>query len=334
MILNLRFNVRWPLFFAHLCVLYCLFSFCSIVRADELHLKDGRVIEAEEIWETGETIWYRKGKLINSVAKTEVLKITKPKPPAASENPNAEAATPVKAKSKIAPVAENSAKTESKSALPAELNEPNGPNEKDTRKIARIFLKGGVQIDADSVWESGDRVGYHLGKMQTFIDRSEVERIVRDVSITEQKPADDLKLRYTTGNRGLDQLILMNADKHGVDPTLIYLVMREESRFNYRAVSRVGARGLMQLMPETARRLGVRNIHDPVENVDAGSRYLRNLLEMFNGDLNLALAGYNAGENAVLKFGRRVPPYRETLNYVWRINTAYRHSLLLERKQK
>ncbi|MBK7597895.1 MAG: lytic transglycosylase domain-containing protein [Acidobacteria bacterium] len=83
----------------------------------------------------------------------------------------------------------------------------------------------------------------------------------------------------------------------------------------------------MQLMPGTARRLGVRNINDPVENVDAGTRYLRTLLEMFDGDVNLALAAYNAGEDAVLRYGRRIPPYRETRNYVWRINAAYRRSM-------
>ena len=103
--------------------------------------------------------------------------------------------------------------------------------------------------------------------------------------------------------------------------------MREESGFNHRAVSRAGARGLMQLMPGTAQRLGVRNIHDPFENVEAGTRYLRSLLEMFNGDVNLALAAYNAGEDAVLRYGRRIPPYRETMNYVWRINTAYRRAV-------
>jgi soluble lytic murein transglycosylase-like protein len=129
-------------------------------------------------------------------------------------------------------------------------------------------------------------------------------------------------------------LIIQSGDKYDIDPTLIYLVMREESRFNHRAVSRAGARGLMQLMPGTAARLGVRNIHDPVENVDAGTRYLRTLLEMFNGDVNLALAAYNAGEGAVLRHGRRIPPYRETINYVWRINTAYRRAMAANRDKR
>ncbi len=103
--------------------------------------------------------------------------------------------------------------------------------------------------------------------------------------------------------------------------------MREESGFNYRAVSHVGARGLMQLMPATARQLGVRNIHDPVENVEAGTRYLKNLVTLFAGDVNLALAAYNAGEDAVRRYGRRVPPFRETQSYVRRINAAYRHAV-------
>lgn len=307
MIFNLRFHWRAVLLLAG--ILLCGPS----ASADELHLKDGRVIDAEEVWETGDTLWYRRGKVINSIAKAEVLRITRPR--AAAEAPAAPAAN---AKPALPAALSGAVKTESASGSVESV---------DARKVARIFLNDGTQIDADNVWESESRVGYRLGKMQTFIDRADVERIVHDISIVEQTPVPNSPLRYSTGHRGLDYLISLNAEKYGVDPTLIYLVMREESRFNYRAVSHVGARGLMQLMPGTARRLGVTNIHDPVQNVEAGTRYLRSLLDMFNGDLNLALAGYNAGENAVLKYGRRVPPYRETMNYVWRINTAYRRSL-------
>ncbi len=291
--------------------------FAAVACADELHLKDGRVIEAEEIWEVGDAIWYRRGKIIASCAKADVVRITKPKPVA-----TAEAASPSNPKAKVtSPVDESS-----KSANGEEVV---------TRKISRIILKGGTQIDADAVWEDSDRIGYRLGKMQTFVDRSDVERVIREVTISEQKPpASNSNLRYTTGHRGLDNLITYSADKYGLDATLVYLVMREESGFNHRAVSRVGARGLMQLMPGTAGKLGVRNIHDPVQNVDAGTRYLRTLLEMFNGDVNLALAAYNAGENAVLKYGRRIPPYRETMNYVWRINTAYRRAMAANQNGK
>ncbi len=276
---------------------------CVPARADELHLRDGRVVQAEDSWEVGESIWYRQGKLIASFPKAEVVRITKSAP--------ADAPKPAPV-----PVAKS---------MPGEAGKF---AEVETRQVMRIYLKGGLTIDADAIWEAQDRVGYRLGKMQTFVDRADVERIARNVEILEEKAAQTPRtLRYSTGHRGLDQLIVYNADRYGVDPTLIYLVMQAESGFNHRAVSRVGARGLMQLMPETARRLGVRNIHDPIQNVDAGTRYLRTLLEMFNGDLNLALAAYNAGENAVIKYGRRVPPYRETLNYVWRINTAYRRAM-------
>ena len=96
-----------------------------------------------------------------------------------------------------------------------------------------------------------------------------------------------------------------------------------ESAFNPNALSRAGASGLMQLMPDTARRYGVRNIFDPVENVHGGVRYLKDLLAMFNGDMKLALAGYNAGENAVIRAGNRVPPYPETQNYVPKVIDIY-----------
>jgi Transglycosylase SLT domain len=302
-----------------LCLGACLFLIIPVARADEPHLKDGRVIEAEEIWELGDAIWYRQGKIIASFAKTEVVRITKPKPePAANTSPNPS----LPGARILSPAGRGAGST-------------NG-DEVVSRKISRIILKGGTQIDADAVWpadwEDSDRVGYRLGKIQTFIDRSDVERVIRDVAINERKaPSSNSSLPYTTDHQWLDQLIKSSGDKYGIDPLLIYLVMREESRFNHRAVSRAGARGLMQLMPATAAKLGVRNIHDPGENVDAGARYLRTLLEMFNGDVNLALAAYNAGEGAVLKYGRRIPPYRETTNYVWRINTAYRRAMAADR---
>ena len=99
--------------------------------------------------------------------------------------------------------------------------------------------------------------------------------------------------------------------------------MEQESHFNPRAVSRAGARGLMQLMPGTARRFGVRDVHDPAQNIDGGTRYLKELMGMFDGRVDLVLAGYNAGEGAVMRYGRRVPPYAETRNYVKRIGARY-----------
>lgn len=112
------------------------------------------------------------------------------------------------------------------------------------------------------------------------------------------------------------------AKTHGVDAHLVDLVIRMESGYNPNAVSAKGARGVMQLMPSTAIRYGVRNSFDPLENIRGGVRYFRDLLQRFNSDLTLALAAYNAGPEAVVKHGG-VPPYRETRNYVRSILQAY-----------
>ena len=114
--------------------------------------------------------------------------------------------------------------------------------------------------------------------------------------------------------------------QHGVDPRLVAAVVRRESAWNENAVSRVGASGLMQLMPDTARFLGVRNVFDPQQNIQGGTRYLRTLLDTFNGDLDLALAAYNAGPGAVQKY-RGVPPYRETQAYVAAVRGNYEAAL-------
>lgn len=112
------------------------------------------------------------------------------------------------------------------------------------------------------------------------------------------------------------------SEKHGVDPDLVRRLVRQESSGNRRAVSPKGASGLMQLMPATAKSLGVKNIFDPDENIDGGVRYLRQQLDEF-GDVSLALAAYNAGPAAVRKYGRKVPPYRETQDYVKKIGSGY-----------
>ena len=131
---------------------------------------------------------------------------------------------------------------------------------------------------------------------------------------------------WTTGNRGIDNLIRLNGQRYGVDPYLIYCVIRQESGFRTGATSPVGAMGLMQLMPGTAARYGVANAYDPAQSIRGGTRYLADLLRLFGGRVELALAGYNAGEGAVLKYGRRVPPYAETQNYVRTIGARYAQS--------
>jgi len=127
---------------------------------------------------------------------------------------------------------------------------------------------------------------------------------------------------FTTGDSTVDGFIVDSGTRNGVDPVLLYAIMHQESTFKKRALSPKGASGLMQLMPPTARRFGVTKIWDPRQNIEGGARYMRFLLNYF-GDVRLALAGYNAGEGAVEKYGRRIPPYQETQEYVRRIYRRY-----------
>jgi soluble lytic murein transglycosylase-like protein len=129
---------------------------------------------------------------------------------------------------------------------------------------------------------------------------------------------------WTTGDNQIDTLIQYYGNEFSVDPYLIYCVMSQESRFHTSATSPKGARGLMQLMPATAARYGVSNPNSAAQNIMGGAHYLKDLSELFNGKLELVLAGYNAGENAVIKFGYAIPPYSETQQYVRLISERYR----------
>jgi soluble lytic murein transglycosylase-like protein len=121
------------------------------------------------------------------------------------------------------------------------------------------------------------------------------------------------------------EIVKAVAAKYNVDADLITSVIAAESNFDPKAVSKRNARGLMQLLPETAARFGVQNIFDPQENIDAGTHYLRDLLQRFNNDLVLSLAAYNAGPEKVQQFGT-VPPYRETVSYIRRVKRSYEKS--------
>jgi soluble lytic murein transglycosylase-like protein len=139
-----------------------------------------------------------------------------------------------------------------------------------------------------------------------------------------KKAASGIPGRHiSSGNPAIDALAYDAAARYHLDPCLILSVMHAESAYNRSAVSPKGASGLMQLMPATAVRFGVKNLFDPKENIIGGANYLRWLLDRFGGDVRLALAGYNAGEGAVELYGYRIPPFLETQSYVQLIYSRY-----------
>jgi soluble lytic murein transglycosylase-like protein len=126
----------------------------------------------------------------------------------------------------------------------------------------------------------------------------------------------------TSGDPELDRIIFEAGEKQGVDPRFIHAVIWQESKYKVEARSHAGAQGLMQLMPATAKRFGCHDVNDPAENITAGTKYLSWLLKRFAGNVELALAGYNAGEGSVDKYDG-IPPYSETQNYVKIISKRY-----------
>lgn len=130
------------------------------------------------------------------------------------------------------------------------------------------------------------------------------------------RPAVDM------GRDGVEKIVREAADRHSVDPALVRAVIETESNWNPRAYSHKGAGGLMQLIPTTAQRYGAYDVFDPKQNIDAGVKHLKRLLERYNGNLDLALAAYNAGEGAVDRV-HGIPAYRETRNYVQKVQNAY-----------
>lgn len=141
-----------------------------------------------------------------------------------------------------------------------------------------------------------------------------------------------IEYRYFQQNRRqLTPLIRQQARRYKVDPSLVMAVIHAESAYDKNAISRAGAVGLMQLMPATAKRFGVSNRNDATQNIQGGVRYLRYLLELFNFNIRLTLAAYNAGESAVKKYDNKIPPYKETQHYVKKVLLYYQNYLSGER---
>ena len=178
-----------------------------------------------------------------------------------------------------------------------------------------LVLRNGARMNVSSYELRGDRYRVQIDGGWAEIAASSVVAIEPE-EIFVAAP----KMPLTQAPFG--ELIRKSAEKYGVDVDLVFSVVAAESNFNPKAVSRRNARGLMQLLPETAKRLGVRDIYDPAQNIDGGTRYLRDLLKLYEGDLALTLAAYNAGPGAVQRYGR-IPPYHETIAYVRAIRKTY-----------
>jgi LysM repeat protein len=189
--------------------------------------------------------------------------------------------------------------------------------------VTWIYLADGARLRVDEVREVADGAWYNRGNLSIFLAKERIARIER---VDPDAESGDWKQHgWSSGNTLIDQLIRTNATRVGIDPYLVFLVIEQESHFRTRIISPKGAQGLMQLMPGTARRYGVSRPFDAGENIRGGTQYLKELLSMFKGRVDLALASYNAGEGRVLDYGNRVPPFKETQNYVKRISSRYRN---------
>jgi len=178
-----------------------------------------------------------------------------------------------------------------------------------------VVLRGGVRLNVTGYEILGDRYRLHLkgGTAEVLADDVvgiEPEEIFEPV----EEPLSD--------KTPFERIIRTAADRYRLDADLIHCVIAIESNFDPKAVSPKNARGLMQLMPQTATQFGVKDVFDPEQNVNAGTKYLRQLIDKYN-NLTLALAAYNAGPERVDQYGRRVPPYLETMKYVQRIAKSY-----------
>jgi len=184
-----------------------------------------------------------------------------------------------------------------------------------TLRAEYVVLRSGQRLRVTGYQLLGDKYRLQMAGGVVEIAAEDVVAIEPEDSFTPLPAKAIVKPPYR-------ELIEAAAARYNVDADLITSVIAVESNFDPKALSRKNARGLMQLLPETAARLGVQDIYDPQENINAGTRYLRELLEKYNNNLTLALAAYNAGPDRVEQYGR-VPPFTETLSYVRRVKRGY-----------
>lgn len=191
---------------------------------------------------------------------------------------------------------------------------------------AAIFLLGcglSPSLWADVYAYTDTDGGLSLSNMQTDERYTLMVEEPKPAVVAEPAPAPSPAPPVLARKAGYERVVEDVSRSYGVESALLHAVISVESRYNPKAVSHRGATGLMQLMPATAKRYGVANAFDPAQNIKGGARYLRDLLELFDNNMSLALAAYNAGEQAVFRHGKRIPPYRETRNYVSKVLNYY-----------
>ena len=252
---------------------------------------DGQTLDVDDAWKSGESFWIKRNGTSQMLSR------------------------PVKR-------VEDRFKNQPEATVVAAPPKPPPPREP---LRTWIYLNDGARLRVDEVREVSDGAWYNRGKLSIFLAKDRIARIeVEDPNVSAGEDWKDHG--WSSGNLAIDQMIKDNGSRFGVDPYLVFLVIEQESQFHTRARSPKGAQGLMQLMPGTARRFGVSKPYDPAQNVRGGTQYLKQLLTMFNGQVDLALASYNAGEGRVLDYGNRVPPFKETREYVKKISTRYRNN--------
>jgi soluble lytic murein transglycosylase-like protein len=192
--------------------------------------------------------------------------------------------------------------------------------------LLTLFISNEVVADIYKFTDTDGRVYYTDEPRHSLYKRIIKSKTFRYSNINNSNTNNyHTKVRTFSGanKKRFAELIEQAANRYQVDAKLVHAVIQTESAYNSSAQSPAGAVGLMQLMPDTARRFGVSDRNDPDQNVDGGTRYLKHLINMFNPNLDLAVAAYNAGENAVIRYNNSIPPYPETQNYVKQVLALY-----------